>query len=249
MNHKIVAGNWKMNLSLGPSKALLNDLATLRIPQHTSVIIFPPFPYLMMAIQRLSDTPIKIGAQTLSEHNDGAFTGDVSGSMLKDIGCDFVLIGHSERRQNYSQSNTQLNMKVHQALSCRLTPIFCVGETLSQRESGETLQVIETQLAEGLNGLSKDDIGRIIIAYEPVWAIGTGQVATPNQAEIVHSHIRSFIQSSLFNDPSINTRIIYGGSVNSKNCENLFGQPNIDGGLIGGASLQSNEFSKIIESI
>lgn len=249
MNQKIVAGNWKMNLSLERSETLINELATFTVPSYASVIVFPPFPYLMMAIQGLSNRPIKIGAQTLSEHNDGAFTGDVSGSMLKDIGCDFVLIGHSERRQNYSQSNLQLNMKVHQALSCHLKPIYCVGETLSQRESGETLQVIETQLLEGLKGISKEEFSQIIIAYEPVWAIGTGQVATPNQAEMVHSHIRQFIQLSLFNDVLINTSIIYGGSVNAKNCENLFSQPNIDGGLIGGASLSSDEFSKIIKSI
>ena len=250
MRPTIIAGNWKMNPSLTEASHLIKSLTQSHIPTTTQVIIIPPFTLLSMIHTQLQNSTISLGAQTLSQHKNGAYTGEISASILQEIGCQYVLIGHSERRQYHNENNTVLNQKVHQALNHQLTPIYCVGETLEERKSNQTLNIIKTQLTEGLAQVSakKPPNTPIIIAYEPVWAIGTGQVASPEQAEEVHHYIREQLQTLIGTENANHCPILYGGSVKPNNSESLFQQPNIDGGLIGGASLNSKDFSEIINS-
>lgn len=241
MSKFLVVGNWKMNGSLESNKALLQQLCSAEVPSHVEVGICAPYVYLAQLQQLLRDSDIRIGAQNISIHNQGAYTGEISGSMLQDFACDYVIVGHSERRQYHSETNASVGQKAKAALQHGLTPIICVGETLEHREAASTLKVVEEQLVAIKKVLSEPELAKTVIAYEPVWAIGTGLTATPEQAQEVHAFIRQ--QLGQYRD---NIKILYGGSVNSQNAQALFAQTDIDGGLVGGASLKFSEFSAII---
>ncbi len=250
MRKKIVAGNWKMNLSLNEAFNLIDALVEnlqLGILKNTKVIVAPSFAFLHPISGRLRNT-IALAAQNCSENNNGAYTGDVSAEMLKDCNVSYVILGHSERRKYHFESDEQINLKLKKALSTNLIPIFCIGETIEERESNKYFQVVKTQLIKGLADINLSNASNIIIAYEPVWAIGTGKTATPQQAQEMHAFIRNEIKN-LYNDLLANTiHILYGGSCNAQNALELFKCEDIDGGLIGGASLKANDFIKIIEA-
>jgi triosephosphate isomerase (TIM) len=235
---RLVAGNWKMNGSRASTSALLDALLdALERERGAEVAVFPPYPYLEQAAQRLAGTPVALGAQNVSEHAPGAYTGEVSAGMLRELGCRYVIVGHSERRQLLGESDAQVAAKFAAALGEGLTPIVCVGETLEQREAGETKQVVARQLDAVLNRVS---FGAAVLAYEPVWAIGTGRNATPEQAQEVHAFLRRRLGRE--------TRILYGGSVKVQNAAAIFAMPDVDGGLVGGASLAAKEFIEIVRA-
>ena len=213
---------------------------------RVQVAVCPPAVYLSQIHSILQGSTIGLGAQNMSPEKEGAFTGEVSGSMLNDVGCSCVILGHSERRQFFGETDASVNAKTKAALSYDLTPIVCVGETLEQREAGSTAKVIDTQVRGSLAGLSPEQAGQIVVAYEPVWAIGTGKTATPAQAEEVHAQIRQLL-AELFGASVADTiRLQYGGSVKPDNVAELMGQPNIDGALVGGAALKADSFSAIV---
>ena len=241
MRKKLVAGNWKMHGSRTMAAALVDELAAAK-PASIDVNVFPPFPYLAELAAQHRDSGIGFGAQDLSEHEgQGAFTGEVSGAMLADVGARWVLVGHSERRQYHHEDNELVARKFAAARAAGLTPILCVGETLEQREAGETEAVIARQLQAvlALNGVASFDTA--VIAYEPVWAIGTGRTASPEQAQQVHAFIRSQLEKEDVMIARL-TRLLYGGSVKAANAAELFAQADVDGGLIGGASLTASDF-------
>jgi len=244
---KFVAGNWKMNKDIAETTELLN--AVLGIPTiatgEAEICVCPPFPSLLRAEHVLAGSRVLLGAQDMSEHDDGAFTGDVSARMLVAAGCTHVILGHSERRQYHGETDELINRKVVRALEAGLVPIVCVGESLAERENDETTGRITAQVEGVLKNLAGSQAAGLIIAYEPVWAIGTGKTATPGQANEVHALIRSLLSSRFDEKTAKSTRIIYGGSVNDKNAAELFARPDIDGGLIGGASLKAGPFSSI----
>ncbi|MBX3419983.1 MAG: triose-phosphate isomerase [Pirellulaceae bacterium] len=242
----LIAGNWKMNLLRDSGLKLVRALAEqLPPPEQVAVAVCPPNVYLSDIASALRGSSIALGAQNMYHESEGAFTGEVSGQMLLDVGCRYVIVGHSERRQFFGDTDVTVNQKTIAALSIGLTPIVCVGETLEQRESGQTAQTIETQTRGSLAGLTSQQAGNLVIAYEPVWAIGTGRTATPEQAEEVHAQIRSLL-TELWGVGTANTvGILYGGSVKADNASLLLGQPNIDGALVGGASLKADSFAAI----
>ena len=211
------------------------------------IIICPPFTALMPVFEIIKDSKIKLGAQNIHWEEKGAFTGEVSTSMIETTGCSFVIIGHSERRQYFAESNEIINEKIKRVLITKLSPIFCVGETLEERKAGKTEQIVNDQIRLGLDGISFEDIKRTVVAYEPVWAIGTGETATPEQAEEVHSFIRELINRLYNHEIANHLRIQYGGSVKPINAGDLLSQKNIDGALIGGASLELKSFLEIIK--
>jgi triosephosphate isomerase len=211
------------------------------------VVLCPPYTALSDVRELLIDTDIQLGAQDLHWEDEGAFTGEVSGKMLKDAGCQFVIIGHSERRQFFGESNETVNKKIPAALKNNLTPIICVGENLTEREKDETFKVLTAHVENGLKGLRAEEAARIIIAYEPVWAIGTGKTATPKQAQEAHNFIRRLLEKMYGREISENIRIQYGGSVKPENAFELVSQPDIDGALVGGASLSLESFTQIIK--
>jgi triosephosphate isomerase len=235
---RLVAGNWKMHGSRASNEALLRALI-LDIPESRPVecAVCVPFPYLEQAAALLSGSAIALGAQNVSEHAQGAYTGEVSAAMLREFACRYVLVGHSERRQLYGESDAQVAAKFAAARGAGLTPILCVGETLQEREAGRTQAVVARQLEEVLK---TTPFGDAVLAYEPVWAIGTGRTATPQQAQEVHAFLRSRLSAS--------SRIIYGGSVKAQNAAAIFGMPDVDGGLIGGASLVAADFIGIVKA-
>lgn len=244
MRTKLVAGNWKMHGSASMAIALVADVAAAK-PVGVDVVVFPPFPYLAVLAQRRDDSGLAIGAQDLSEHEgQGAFTGEVSGAMLGDVGARWVLVGHSERRLYHGESDALVARKFAAARAGGLTPILCVGETLAQHQAGETEAVIGRQLSAviQLNGIASFDTA--VIAYEPIWAIGTGHTATPALVQNVHAFIRSQLETE---DVIVSrlTRLLYGGSVKADNAKELFAQADVDGGLIGGASLAASDFLAI----
>ncbi len=251
MRTKLIAGNWKMNKDIHESATLVEQLKSQTILEQgenlaVKVIICPPFTSLVIAKMMIKDAPIKLGAQNMSQHEEGAYTGEVSAKMLKSIGCEYVILGHSERRQYFKESNELINTKAKQALKNELTPIICVGETLEEREAGVTEEIIKTQIKGVLNEMTSDQVGKVIIAYEPVWAIGTGKTATTEQANQVHKFIRKLV-GQLYSWAVAEKLIIqYGGSMNDKNALELLSQSDIDGGLIGGASLKADAFAAII---
>ncbi len=210
------------------------------------VALCPPAVYLQQVATALHGSAIELGAQNMSPEKEGAYTGEVSGPMLKDVGCHCVILGHSERRQYFGETDATVNAKTKAALSYDLTPIICVGETLEQREAGTTEKVIESQVRGSLNGLAQEQAGRIVIAYEPVWAIGTGKTASPDQAEEVHAQIRKLLAELFSASVADSIRIQYGGSVKPDNAVELMGQPNIDGALVGGAALKADSFAAIV---
>lgn len=242
----LVVGNWKMNLLRNSSLALVQNLRGLLPAQRSvEVAVCPPSVYLDCVSQALQGSGLGLGAQNMHHAPEGAFTGELSGKMLRDIGCQFVILGHSERRQFFGDTNQSVNQKMHAALGDSLTPIVCVGETLDEREKGQTESVIDNQVRGSLAGLTIENAAKIVIAYEPVWAIGTGKTATPEQAEEVHAQIRRILSQLFGTDAAEAIRIQYGGSVKPDNAAELMSQPNIDGALVGGASLQAESFSKI----
>ncbi len=247
MRKKIIAGNWKMNKSGSEAASFARDLKikTLNI-NKTEIVVCPPYIAIVPVNEILKGSRIKIGAQNVHWEPSGAFTGEVSAGMIEQAGCKFVIIGHSERRQFFGETDQSVNKKIKQTLTTSLCPIFCVGEILQQREAGKTKDVVKTQITEGLAGLSVDQMKRLVLAYEPVWAIGTGVTATPAQAEEVHHFIRDLL-AELFNSQIADiTQILYGGSVKPDNVKELLSRDNIDGGLIGGASLKVDSFVEMI---
>lgn len=240
MRRLLVAGNWKMNASVAMTQSLLSELRAAQIDQ-CDVAVFPPFPYLTQAGELLSGSDIALGAQNCAAEESGAFTGEVSAPMLADVGCAMALVGHSERRTLYGETDDTVLAKTRQLLDSNMTAVVCVGETLAERQAGQAEAVVAQQLKLLLEQLNTAQWQRIILAYEPVWAIGTGETATPEQAQAIHAFIRSQLQV-LGADVAQATRILYGGSVKAANAAELFSQPDIDGGLVGGASLDATEF-------
>ena len=243
MRRKIVAGNWKMHGTRASARALVDAIAAAP-PAACEIAVFPPFPYLAELIAAHANAPILFGAQDVSAHDKGAFTGEVAAAMIKDIGARYALVGHSERRQYHAESNEAVAAKYAQAQAAALVPVLCVGETLEQRDAGQTESAIAAQLDAVIVRSTAASLASAVIAYEPVWAIGTGRSATPAQAQEVHAFIRDKIRRE---DAKISgsLRILYGGSVKPDNAAGLFAQPDIDGGLIGGASLVAADFLAI----
>jgi triosephosphate isomerase len=240
MRRPMVAGNWKMHGSRAMAVELVERVA-VSVPAAVDVVLLPPFPYLAELIARHRDAACAFGAQDLSRHVEGAYTGEVAGAMLKDIGCSHVLVGHSERRQYHAESNALVADKFVAAQAAGLTPVLCVGETLAEREQGATEAVIAAQLNAVIDAAGMDAFADAVVAYEPVWAIGTGRTATPAQAQAVHAFIRDKF-AGLNATIADSLRLLYGGSVKPANAAELFGQPDVDGGLIGGASLVAADF-------
>lgn len=250
MRPKLIAGNWKMNKDIQETASFIEDLrGQLKdFPKEVGIVICPPFTSLVVAKGLIGDTPIKLGAQNTSDKGDGAYTGEISTRMLAAIGCEYVILGHSERRQYFKESNEFINLKVHMALRGGIIPIICVGETLEERESGVTNQIVSTQVKGVLSGLTSADLGSVVIAYEPVWAIGTGKNATPDQANEVHKLIRKLIGQMYSWTVAEKLIILYGGSVNPSNALDLLSQSDIDGALVGGACLKADSFAAIIHA-
>ena len=242
-----MAGNWKMNKTVGEALDLVRELkASLSGVQGVEVAVAPPYTALYAIHKELVGSSIHLAAQNLYWEEKGAFTGEVSPLMLKEVGCHYVIIGHSERRQFFGETDETVNRRIKPALAQSLKVIFCIGETLKEREEGKTFSVIERQVDGGLRGLGEREMKNMVIAYEPVWAIGTGKTATPEQAEEVHRFIRGRLEKLYSRGVSEEIRIQYGGSVTPENVQGLMNQPNIDGALVGGASLKAESFSKIV---
>lgn len=248
MTNMLVIGNWKMNGSRKSNAELLSKaLAPLERLNHVDIAVCPPFVYLEQLANLAVRSHILLGAQNLSQVEHGALTGEISGSMLRDLGCHFVLVGHSERRSLFGETNELVAAKFRSALRDGLVPVLCVGETLAQRQSGKTLEIVDAQLRAVIDEVGIERVEQGVIAYEPVWAIGTGETATPAQAQDVHRHMRAYLAQ--FNaEVARTTRILYGGSVKGDNAFDLFSQLDIDGGLVGGASLDASSFVAICEA-
>ena len=245
MRRLLVAGNWKMNGTASHAWHLVNEMTDAASSlKALDVVICPPFILIPQVVKQIEGTEFAAGGQNLEIHAEGAYTGEISGSMLVDHGCSFVIVGHSERRSFYGDNDTLVSEKAATAHACGLRPIVCVGETLEERESGRTASVVERQMRTVINGVGMGVFPAGIVAYEPVWAIGTGQTATPQQAQEVHALIRDLLRQE-DSDVASQTRILYGGSVKPDNAPELFTQEDIDGGLIGGASLKAADFLAI----
>jgi len=250
MRPTVIAGNWKMYNDLSGTETLVSSLvAGLDFElKNVQVVICPPFTSLSLASSLSGGSPIQLGAQNMSAEDEGAFTGEISHAMLRSVGCTHVIIGHSERRKLYGETDAGVNAKVKKALTSGLTPIMCVGESLEEREKGVTANVVTGQVKGGLAGVSAADAARTIIAYEPVWAIGTGKTATPAQAQEVHATIRHLLATMYDKTTSDKIVIQYGGSVKPDNAADLLSQPDIDGALVGGACLKAESFLSIIRA-
>lgn len=252
MRKQIAAANWKMNLTLEQGTALVNDIigASLTLNNDHIAVFGVPFPYLTSVKQQLAGREnIFLAAQNLYSKKSGAYTGEVSAEILKSIGVDYVIIGHSERREYFNETNAVLAEKLNLALEYGLKAIFCCGEALEIREAGTQNSFVETQIKEGLFHLSDEQMTGFVIAYEPIWAIGTGKTATSEQAQEIQLHIRNVIASKYGEEIAQSVSILYGGSVKAANAKEIFGQPDVDGGLVGGASLVAQEFTSIINSL
>ena len=250
LRQTIIAGNWKMNMLASGIVAFKDELLPL-VPgfqKWCETVICAPFPLLPAALDTFKGSGVGAGAQNMSQHESGAYTGEVSGAQLKDLGVGYVIIGHSERREYYGETDATVNKKAIAALGLSLRPIICVGESLSQREIGVTFDLVAMQVKAALNGVSPEDVRRVIIAYEPIWAIGTGMTATPEDAQDVCREIRNVISFLYEEETAQAITIQYGGSMNEKNAIDLLAQPDIDGGLIGGASLKPASFAAIINA-
>ena len=248
MRDFLIAGNWKMNGSNAANEALLAGIvAGVPAGSGFSLLVCPPYPYIAAVAAQLAGSAVKVGAQNVSEHESGAYTGEVAPSMLADIGCEYVIVGHSERRAIYGESSFQVAAKFQAAQAAGIVPILCVGETLEEREAGTTESVVDYQLGAVLDAAGIGAFAREVVAYEPVWAIGTGMTAKPEQAQDVHKHIRSQLS---IKDAGIaaQVQILYGGSMKGENAAGLLAMPDIDGGLIGGASLKAKDFLAIAEA-
>ena len=244
----IIAGNWKMNKTVTEALALVNDLKIeLANVKELDIVVCPPFTALCEVSKALRDSNIRLGAQDVSEHNAGAYTGDIAAEMLKELSVRYVILGHSERRQYHKESDELIAKKARAAHAASLQPIVCVGETLAERETGQMEKILETQVRGSLTGLSKEQMVETIIAYEPVWAIGTGKTATTAQAQEAHGFIRGLLVK-LFDEAARRVRIQYGGSVKPSNARELMSQPDVDGALVGGASLEARSFAEIVKN-
>lgn len=250
MRKNIVAGNWKMNTTLPEGVKLAQEVneALKNVTPNCGVIICVPFTHLASINNVIDSSKLGLGAENCADHLSGAYTGEVSAPMVASTGATYVILGHSERRQYYGETSETLKEKVALALENNLTPIFCIGEVLEQRENGSYLEVVKKQIEDALFNLSPDDFSKLILAYEPVWAIGTGKTATADQAEEMHAHIRSVVASKYGNEIADNTTILYGGSCKPSNAAQLFAKPDVDGGLIGGASLDCESFMGIVNA-
>ena len=251
MSRKLfIAGNWKMNTSAAEPVALAEGLAAaVGSVEAVDLAVCPPAVYLSAVGKALAGSSIQLGAQNMFYENNGAFTGEISAAMLLDVGCRFVILGHSERRHVIGESDELINRKVVKALAEGLEPILCVGELLEQRQAAETLDVVARQVRVGLEGVSNADAARVTLAYEPVWAIGTGHTATPDQAQEVHAMIRRLLAETYDQELAAGLRIQYGGSVKPGNAADLLGRQDVDGALVGGASLTVETFAGIIEAV
>ncbi|MCK9582627.1 MAG: triose-phosphate isomerase [Endomicrobiales bacterium] len=248
MRTPLLAGNWKMFKNVKESVELVNGLKTaLADVKNREILVCPSFTALTSVFDVIKNSNIKLGAQNLFWESKGAFTGEVSPGMIAEVGCSYVLIGHSERRQFFGETDATVNKKIFAVFALGLKPIVCVGETLQERESDKTLEVLKRQLTNGLAGLSAEQAKMIVVAYEPVWAIGTGKTATTQQAQDAHAFIRKVYEEMYGKDAAALTRILYGGSVKPDNIAELMKQPDVDGGLVGGASLDVNSFTKIVK--
>ncbi|MBC6608870.1 triose-phosphate isomerase [Hymenobacter sp. BT188] len=253
MRQNLVAGNWKMNMTYQDGLALVSEITNMVADEVTNsevqIVICPPAPFLSAIGRQLPQgSNFHLGAQNCHQKEKGAYTGEVSAKMLASVGCEYVILGHSERRQYFREDDELLSQKLKAALAAGLKPIFCVGESLDTREMNETNDYIGKQLQNGLFHLSNEEFEQVVIAYEPIWAIGTGKTATSQQAQEVHAFIREQIARAYDAKAALDTTILYGGSANAQNARELFSQPDVDGGLIGGASLKSRDFTEIIKS-
>jgi triosephosphate isomerase (TIM) len=248
MRRPLIAGNWKMYKTRGEAVAFIKELRP-RVAHvgHCDVVVAPPFTALAEAAQAAKGSKIGVAAQNTHWDAEGAHTGDISPGMLLDAGCSHVIIGHSERRHDHGETDEQVNRKLKAALAAGLTPIVCVGETLEERERGETQKVLERQFQRGFAGLTPSEFSRIIMAYEPVWAIGTGRTATPEHAEESHEYLRKLTRGQFGEEQAQAVRILYGGSVKPQNIKGLMAQEDLDGALVGGASLKVDSFAAIID--
>ena len=246
MRKNIVAGNWKMNKTLPQAIELINEIKNNKPNNSAEVILATPFPYLAKAIELVAGSEIKIAAQNMHQAEGGAFTGEVSAAMLTSIGVNTVILGHSERRAYFHENDALLANKVATALAHDMTVIFCFGEELKDRQSDNHFNVVEYQLRDGLFHIEKKDWANIVLAYEPVWAIGTGETASPEQAQEMHKFIRTLVEKVYGFDVADNLTILYGGSVKPDNAKEIFSQPDVDGGLIGGAALKADDFLAIV---
>jgi len=249
MKKRIIAGNWKMNETIDESVALASAIKSRLFEiDDPEVVLCPPFTSLARVGEIIHGTAIELGAQNMYWEQSGAYTGEISPPMLKALGCRYVILGHSERRGLFGETDAVVNRKIKACLENGLSPIVCVGETLEKREAGVTREIVSKQFTRSLAGISGEDIKRCVIAYEPIWAIGTGRTATPVQAQEVHSFIRSLIAESFGREAADEVRIQYGGSVNPDNAGGILSQPDIDGALVGGASLKADSFCRIVLS-
>ena len=247
MREKIVAGNWKMNLTKNEGLLLVEGVVRGVTSNNVKVILAPPFPFISDAVSGVEGSVISISGQNCHQEENGAYTGEVSAATLKSFSCDYCIVGHSERRQLFLEDDTLINLKIQRLLQNNIKPIYCCGESLEQREAGEHFDIVEAQIQSGLQGFMKGDLLNVVIAYEPVWAIGTGKTASPQQAQEMHAFIREKL-SQVLSTEAENISILYGGSVKPDNAKELFSQKDIDGGLIGGASLNATDFLQIIHS-
>ncbi|MFX0057900.1 MAG: triose-phosphate isomerase [Candidatus Hodarchaeota archaeon] len=250
MRKPIIGGNWKMNRGIPQeaSEILKKLIPLVKKIKQVEIVIAPPFTVISSVFNMLKKTNMKLSAQNMYYEENGAFTGEISPNFLKTLGCEYIILGHSERRDLFNEDDDIINKKIKKALSIGLNPIVCIGEHLEEREKGETRDFIEKQFNATFKNLNKKEIKDVVIAYEPIWAIGTGKTATPDQAEEIHEFIRQLITRKYDEDTAIEIRIQYGGSIKPSNAEDLFKKENIDGGLVGGASLQAESFYKIIRA-
>lgn len=251
MRKKIVAGNWKMNKTFEEAEDLLFSIADElknTPPEAVDVIVFPPAIYLELANDVATDSHLFTGVQNISEHESGAYTGEISAAMISSAGATHVILGHSERRTYNGETDKVIAKKINQAIRHGIVPVYCCGEVLEEREANKHFEVVKKQLTEALFHLNPDDFSKVVVAYEPVWAIGTGRTASPEQAQEIHAFIRGILAEKFGKDAAENTSILYGGSCNPSNAHELFANPDVDGGLIGGASLKAVDFVKIANS-
>lgn len=245
----LVAGNWKMNTDLITARTLARSVVdAVGDPGAVKVVVCPPYISLHAVSEIVRNSPVDLGAQNMHEADSGAFTGEVSAAMLRSVGTQYVILGHSERRQYFGETNDGVNRKIKKALASDVLPIVCVGESLDQRKSGAAQDVVGRQIGEGLDDVEVTDSERLVVAYEPIWAIGTGETATPAQAQEMHAFIRSQLTDRYGADTGAEIHILYGGSVKPHNADELFGQEDVDGGLIGGASLKAQDFAAIVDA-
>jgi triosephosphate isomerase len=242
----LVAGNWKMHRTAGEAVELIRQLREHLVPGRAEVMVAPPFTALAAAKHALEGTPILLGAQNVHWENQGPYTGEISAAMLREAGCQLVIVGHSERRQLFGETDATVSKKIRAVLKHGMRPVVCIGETLSERDGGRTLEVCTRQLEGSLVGVAVEEMGELSLAYEPVWAIGTGRNATPGQAQEVHAHVRQTLVRRFGRPVGEAIRLLYGGSVKAENAAELLAEPDVDGALVGGASLKAEEFAAIV---